>query len=702
VAGILTSAFLIAPSLGFGKSAWLLGIVNLLCGIAALALESYVADRKGSIERQSRTESIRQNPLDEATRSLPLLRLGVTVCLTGLLGIGYEVVGVRVVSQVLENTIYTFAAVLSVYLLGISAGAALYQRWRRLANSRFVLTDLLCGIALSCIVGALAVARSQSIYDSCRAALGDSQSAVLVAEMAVASVVFGLPAILMGATFSHLVQAARRKEGGVGRAAALNTFGGAFAGGLFGVGLLPSLGSKWTLVLIALGYLPLLTKVSSWRWGLLFAPLALVFALPANLQIVQIPPHGRLLEYREGIMASVSVVEDATRHRTLRVNNRFQMGGTGAAEAEYRQAHIPLLLHPAPRRALFLGLGTGITCGAASLYPDVQADGVELVPEVVDVLGHFEPYNFSPTRQPRLKVRVADARRFVRVTEARYDVIVGDLFHPARDGAGSLYTVEHFQSIRARLESGGLFCQWLPLHQLDEDMLRIIMRTFVEVFPEAQAYLLRFNIDAPVLGLVGRLQPPSYSSDWVEKRLSDGELEEHLKKLPLADSIRLFGHLIAGPKELRAFAANAPLNTDDQPWVTFGAPRFAYQKNATPYGRLLSLLHRGITSHDEVLGLNSDSDQFTSRLTKYIRARDVYLTGLIAETEGRSTQAVDAFVESARLSEDFTSGYAQCLTLASLQAKTKPEEARRLLQRLVEAQPSRPVAREMLERLPGK
>jgi hypothetical protein len=78
------------------------------------------------------------------------------------------------------------------------------------------------------------------------------------------------------------------------------------------------------------------------------------------------------------------------------------------------------------------------------------------------------------------------------------------------------------------------------------------------------------------------------------------------------------------------------------------------------------------------------------------------LTGLIAETEGRSTQAVDAFVESARLSEDFTSGYAQCLTLASLQAKTKPEEARRLLQRLVEAQPSRPVAREMLERLPGK
>ena len=65
-------------------------------------------------------------------------------------------------------------------------------------------------------------------------------------------------------------------------------------------------------------------------------------------------------------------------------------------------------------------------------------------------------------------------------------------------------------------------------------------------------------------------------------------------------------------------------------------------------------------------------------------------------------QAIDLFVESARLSEDFTPGYAQCLTLASLWARTKPAEARELLQRLAEAQPARPVAREMLERLFGK
>src|SRR5439155_11729304 len=128
----------------------------------------------------------------------------------------------------------------------------------------------------------------------------------------------------------------------------------------------------------------------------------------------------------------------------------------------------------------------GITFGAASLHLDLESDGVELVPEVVAVMPQFEPFNFTPNRQPTLKLRVADARRFIRATQGRYDVIVADLFHPARDGAGSLYTREHFQAVRQRLADGGMFCQWLPLHHLDEPMLRTVIRTFLEVFPEAQ------------------------------------------------------------------------------------------------------------------------------------------------------------------------------------------------------------------------
>src|SRR5262249_53222215 len=149
------------------------------------------------------------------------------------------------------------------------------------------------------------------------------------------------------------------------------------------------------------------------------------------------PQDKRVREYRDGIMASVAVVEDVARHRVLRVNNHFQMGGTGAADAEYRHAHIPLLLHPNPKRALILGVGTGITLGGASLHPDLKIDGVELLPEVIEVMSEFEPYNRSPDQNPAVHIYAADARRFIKLTQTKYDVIVADLFHPAADGAGN-------------------------------------------------------------------------------------------------------------------------------------------------------------------------------------------------------------------------------------------------------------------------
>jgi spermidine synthase len=724
VIGTLLSAFVLMPLLGLRVTVWLLAAVNLVCGVAVLLIESHTCPssglspsensegqpvavpefqgrRRGFARGDVGTEEVGGADATGGSNFRSKRRLNITLFCTGLLGIGYEVVGVRVLSQVLENTVYTFAAVLALYLLGTSLGAALCQRFGRRANSAWFFTVLLGGLSTSSLLGILALANSQQLYDASRTALGDRPLAVLAVEMTVAAAVFALPTIFMGAAFSHLIQAARRSDGGIGEAVAINTFGSAAASAIFGVVLLSCLGSKWTLVVISLGYVLLFPKVSGWRWVLLVAPGMLFFALPPHLRIVQLPPGGRLADFREGVMASVAVVEDAIGQRTLRVNNRFQMGGTAAADAEYRHAHIPLLLHPRPRRALFLGLGTGITVGAAGLHPDLQAAGVELVPEIVDVMPQFAPYNFMPTQQPRLKLYVADARRFVRVSEQTYDVIVADLFHPARDGAGSLYTREHFQAIRQRLAAGGLFCQWLPLHQLDEPMLRVVVRTFLEVFPNAQAYLLRFNVDVPVLGLVGELEPISYDGQWLETRVRAPALLAQLKKLGLADSLRLFGNLVAGPKDLRDFAGPAPLNTDNQQRVLFGAPRFTYQKNRAGYGTLLGLLKQCQPNPAEVLHLGSEPgrEQFAQRLADYLIARNVYLKGLVDETTGRKTEAMNAYIESARLSQDFTSGYAQCLTIASFLAKTDPPAARALLQRLVDAQPARPVARELLQRL---
>ena len=69
----------------------------------------------------------------------------------------------------------------------------------------------------------------------------------------------------------------------------------------------------------------------------------------------------------------------------------------------------------------------------------------------------------------------------------------------ARSGSGTLYTVEHFQAVRDRLSGQGVFCQWLPLHQLDLDTLRSIVQSFVAVYPGGAALLATMAVIASTM-----------------------------------------------------------------------------------------------------------------------------------------------------------------------------------------------------------
>jgi len=100
-------------------------------------------------------------------------------------------------------------------------------------------------------------------------------------------------------------------------------------------------------------------------------------------------------------------------------------------------------------------------------------------------------------------VTVADARRYVAADTGRYDVVIADLFHPALDGSGALYTIEHFAAVRKRLAPGGIFCQWLPLYQLDLPSLRAIIRGFLEIYPGGSAWLNHYSVRTPMLALIG-------------------------------------------------------------------------------------------------------------------------------------------------------------------------------------------------------
>lgn len=702
VAGTLLAPFFLMPEFGFRKSCWALAILNFAAAVGVL----FITYRSRSGETSA------TNPVAAGMKQgaeISSLRITVTLFLTGLLGIGYEVTGVRVLTQVLEGTVFTYATVLAVFLLGTAAGAAIFHRCFRRVKADVLLGRLCCGLGVTTLCGILALSCARLIYKGARN-LGDTPFDVFGAELLIATVVFVPSAILMGALFSHLVQEARKRGGGIGGVLALNTLGAGVAPLVCVVMLVPAIGTKFTLVALAIGYLALSIGMPQFKFGLIAVPF-LCFAVMADLRIVDRPNDSKIIDYREGIMASVAVVEEQGGGRTLRVDNRYQMGGTAAADAQYRQAHIPLLLHPAPRRALFLGVGTGISFGAASLYPDLKADGVELVPEVIQVLPAFQSANLNPAMQPELRLHIADARRYVRSNKELYDVIVADVFHPYRDGAGALYTREHFAAIRARLNMNGLFCQWLPLHQLSGADLQVITHTFLMVFSNAEAWLLRFNVDVPVIGLIGGMGTMNFSNHWIEARIQGTPVAEAARRLSISDSVRFFGHYLSGSNELSVFSERADVNTDDNQLITFNAPRVLYERAEKPYESLVELMDAsllqfldGNSRAPKVLQEGptfSGNERLTERVRRYIQARNTYLRGLIADAEDRRDEAVKAYVESSRISPEFTSGYAQCLSIASAMASSNPDYARKILQRLVEAQPERPVAKEMLQRLFG-
>jgi spermidine synthase len=669
-----------------GATLWFGGL-NLACAAMLVGMSRRLPAHE--TPRQLKARPVGGPPAVE----LSPRRLALTSALTGLLGLGLEVVVTRELALVLEGTVYTFAAVLVVFLGGTAVGAVLGK------GARCPTGRLLLWLALAILAAGHALTHAADLNRWLRNALGDGLGAVFIAESGVATSVLIAPTLLMGAVFARLAQAAADTGFGVGRVVGLNTLGSALAGPVFAVLLLPSAGAKATFLILSAGYLAL--GIRRWATGSAMAVVTAALvgaALPADFGLLPPPPGARLIERTDGAADTVTVWEFPDGNRTLAANGRFTMGGTASTNAAARHSLLPLLLHPRPRRLLFLGLGTGISFAAAGAEPGLTADGVELVPEVIAAQAKFAPHS-TPTAGQRIVN--ADARRFVRASTDSYDVIVADLFHPARDGAGALYTREQFAALRARLAPGGLAVQWLPLYQLDAATLRPIVRAFLGVFPDTHAWLLRFNADTPVLGLIGWPDAPQFREHDFERRASDAKLRARLKAAGLSDGFQLAGGWLAGPAALRAFAGDARPNSDDRPEVIFAAPRFTARQHADPAELLLELLDRfaGEGVEFPADGTPADTAKWRARLAEFRAARDGYLRGLVADAMGRPDEAAEHFWASVRRSADFSGAYAQLLTRAMAKAKTSPGESRRMLRALAEARPEQPVAAELLRRL---
>ncbi|HEU0199137.1 MAG TPA: hypothetical protein VFR86_01760 [Burkholderiaceae bacterium] len=152
------------PALGLTRAALVCVLLSFLSAVATLLAFPALPRSPAASTRTA------------APFVLPLLAL------TGLLGIGYEVLVVRVLSQVTENTVYTFALLLAVYLVGTALGAAAYQRWRGGADLPERRQRLLRLLAAACLLGTASLWGAEELKVGVSSALGPGIVAALAAE----------------------------------------------------------------------------------------------------------------------------------------------------------------------------------------------------------------------------------------------------------------------------------------------------------------------------------------------------------------------------------------------------------------------------------------------------------------------------------------------------------------------------------------
>ncbi|MFO0985400.1 MAG: hypothetical protein U1E76_27320, partial [Planctomycetota bacterium] len=388
-----------------------------------------------------------------------------------------------------------------------------------------------------------------------------------------------LPAVLGSGTMLPLVfemAAAQRAESSghiVGRLLGWNTLG-AIAGLLLAtyvllasLGLFLSLACAGTMMLV-LGEVCLRDVRARAPRRILFAGacIAMWLWLP-DLPRVWLDRGQELVALTEGSQGIVAVVADAGSLR-IKLNNHYTVGGTGSTGDTRQLGHLPLLLHPEPRQVAFLGLGTGITAGAATLHPTQEIVVVELVPEVVAAARtHFAGANLGLLDDSRTTVIADDAGSYLHGSRRTFDVIVGDLVVPWRAGESTMYCLEQFAAARQALAPGGLFCQWLPLYQLSRQDLDTILATFLDVFPRTTLWRGDFVAELATLALVGHTDQHPVDIAALDRRVS--ELAPRLGGFNpyLRDPAGFWLFALGAPDPRDPRLRNARRNSEAQPWV---------------------------------------------------------------------------------------------------------------------------------------
>ena len=159
-------------------------------------------------------------------------------------------------------------------------------------------------------------------------------------------------------------------------------------------------------------------------------------------------------------------------------------------------AHVPLFLHPNPKRVLVIGGGDGGSVREVLKHKSVlRCVLVEIDALVVEASRKYIPLTAAKLSDKRAVVLIEDGVRFVKETEERFDVIIVDStepFGPAKE----LFGTGFYKDVRRILTKDGIVVSQAGSPFYEISTIKNLDRILKKVFPVVDAYLFN-NLTYP-------------------------------------------------------------------------------------------------------------------------------------------------------------------------------------------------------------
>jgi spermidine synthase len=530
------------------------------------------------------------------TRAADSTSVYIAIALSGMTALAAEVIWTRLLSLLFGATTYTFSLILAVFLLGLGLGSSVGSAVAsRLANPRAALGW--CQMLLCVCMAWTAYTLAQSLPYWPINPSATSNPWINLQVDGVRSLFAVLPAaILWGASFPlALASVATRGQdparlvGGVYAANTVGAIVGSLGASLVLVAWIGTQHAQQVLMVIAAiaGSIVLLGPVNekagkSW-WPTVWSCAAIlivallvrsVHAVPAVLiaygryASMRVNDSAQYLYVGEGMTASVAVSKLSD--GVLNYHNAGKVQASSEPQDMRLQrmlGHLTTLIPPQARRVVVIGCGAGVTAGAVSVDPVVARETIAeiepLVPRVVST--YFGDHNFNVVKNPKVEIRIDDARHYILTSKEKFDAVTSDPLDPWVKGAAMLYTREFFEAVKQHLNPGGVVTLFVQLYESNTAAVKSEIGTFFEAFPNGVVWGNTNNGQGYDLVLLGQVEPIRINVDEIQARLRRPEyatVAKSLQEIGFYTAVDLFSSYAGQASDLREWLKDAPINRD--------------------------------------------------------------------------------------------------------------------------------------------